>query len=128
MLTLDDIQVSYGRCGRKGITLEIREVSWSLAGANGAGKTTTLMTISGILRPRSSHITLRHDLTKSSLMISSHGRNPVLEGRHVFGNLSVRENLLWGHSARDRQEVGTWIGFLRSSRCWASVGGSRAPR
>jgi len=119
MLALDDIQVSYGQVrALKGITLEIREGELvALLGANGAGKTTTLMTISGILRPRSGHITLEgHDLTKSSPYdIVRMGVIQCPEGRHIFGNLSVRENLLMGAiQRRDRQEVQNDLDWVSS--------------
>lgn len=110
MLTLEDVQVSYGHVqALKSISLEVREGELvALLGANGAGKTTALMTISGILRPRSGNITLDgHDLTKTSPFgIVQMGVIQCPEGRHIFGSLSVRENLLMGAIQRkDRFEV-----------------------
>lgn len=110
MLKLEDIHVSYGQVrALKGITLEVREGELvALLGANGAGKTTALMAISGILRPRSGQISLDgRDLAKTSpYEIVQMGVIQCPEGRHIFGNLSVRENLLMGAiQRRDRLEV-----------------------
>lgn len=110
MIKLENIQVSYGQVrALKDVTLEIREGELvALLGANGAGKTTTLMTISGILKPRSGQIGLDgRDLTKASpYEIVQMGVIQCPEGRHIFGSLSVRENLLMGAIQRkDRLEV-----------------------
>lgn len=100
MLKVDGIDVYYG------VIRALKEVSLTvndgeivtLIGANGAGKTTTLKTISGLIRPRKGKITFNdHDLTKMAPHeIASLGILQVPEGRRVFGNLTVMENLLMG--------------------------------
>jgi branched-chain amino acid transport system ATP-binding protein len=80
----------------------------ALLGANGAGKTSTLLTVSGLLRPRGGSIRLRidgreHDLARLAPdRIVAAGVAHCPEGRQIFGNLSVRENLRIGaHLRRD---------------------------
>jgi len=100
MLRVEGIDVYYG------VIRALKEVSLTvndgeivtLIGANGAGKTTTLRTISGLLRPRKGRIIFNdHDLTKMAPHeIASLGILQVPEGRRVFGNLTVMENLLMG--------------------------------
>lgn len=110
ILALKDVYVSYGHVqALKGIAIEVQEGELvALLGANGAGKSTTLMTISGILRPRSGSITYEgHDLTKISPNEIVHlGVIQCPEGRHIFGGLSVLENLWMGAVCRrDRQAI-----------------------
>jgi branched-chain amino acid transport system ATP-binding protein len=110
MLKLEDVHVSYGQVkALKGISMEIQEGELvALLGANGAGKTTTLMTISGILRPKSGQVLYDgNDLAKCSPFdIVRLGIIQCPEGRHIFGSLSVRENLLMGAVQRkDEAEV-----------------------
>jgi branched-chain amino acid transport system ATP-binding protein len=110
MLKLENVEVYYGHIhALKGISLEVGEGELvSLLGANGAGKTTTLMTISGILRPRKGTVTyFGKDLTKiipEEIVVEGIVQCP--EGRRIFGNLSVMENLRMGAVRRkDRDEV-----------------------
>jgi len=110
MLTLEDVNVYYGQVhALKGVTIEVKEGELvALLGANGAGKSTTLMTVSGILRPHSGHIHYEgRDLTRSSPYdIVQFGIGHCPEGRHIFGSLTVRENLLMGAVQRkDQAEV-----------------------
>jgi branched-chain amino acid transport system ATP-binding protein len=110
MLKLEDVNVHYGEVrALKGISLEVREGELvTLLGANGAGKSTTLMTISGILRPRSGHVTFEgHDLTRAGAYdVVRLGIIQCPEGRRIFGGLTVLENLRMGASRRrDRREV-----------------------
>ena len=100
MLVLDDVHVHYGGIrALKGISLEIAagEIV-TLIGANGAGKTTTLRTISGLLRPAAGGIRFGgDDLTRlKPHEIVARGVSQAPEGRIVFANLSVRENLVLG--------------------------------
>ena len=69
-----------------------------MIGANGAGKTTTLQTITGLLQPKKGHILFEgQDITKvPGHKIVSMGMAHVPEGRRVFANLSVYENLKTG--------------------------------
>jgi branched-chain amino acid transport system ATP-binding protein len=110
MLKLEDVNVHYGEVrALKGISLEIHEGELvTLLGANGAGKSTALMTISGILRPRSGHVTFEgHDLTRADACdVVRLGIIQCPEGRRIFGGLTVLENLRMGASRRqDRREV-----------------------
>lgn len=110
MLKLEDVQVYYGQVNAlRGVSIEVREGELvALLGANGAGKSTTLMTISGILRPRSGRVLFEgHDLTKATPYdIVRMGIIQCPEGRRIFGSLTVRENLLMGAvRRRDRGEV-----------------------
>jgi branched-chain amino acid transport system ATP-binding protein len=110
MLKLEDVNVHYGEVrALKGISLEIHEGELvTLLGANGAGKSTALMTISGILRPRSGHITFEgHDLARTDAYdVVRLGIIQCPEGRRIFGGLTVLENLRMGASRRqDRLEV-----------------------
>jgi len=110
MLKLEDVNVHYGEVrALKGISLEIHEGELvTLLGANGAGKSTALMTISGILRPRSGHVTFEgHDLTRADAYdVVRLGIIQCPEGRRIFGGLTVLENLRMGASRRqDRREV-----------------------
>ncbi len=110
MLKLEEVNVFYGDVrALKGITLEIGEGELvALLGGNGAGKSTTLMTISGILRPRTGRITFDgHDLSKAGAYdIVRMGIIQCPEGRRIFGGLTVSENLRMGAARRrDRTAV-----------------------
>ncbi len=110
MLKLENIEVYYGHVhALKGISLEVHEGELvSILGANGAGKTTTLMTISGIIRPRTGTVTYQNvDLTKLIPEgIVTQGIVQCPEGRRIFGNLNVMENLRMGAVRRkERDEV-----------------------
>ena len=110
MLTLEDVNVYYDQVhALKSVTIEVKQGELvALLGANGAGKSTILMTISGILRPRSGHVRYEgHDLTRSSPYdIIQVGIGHCPEGRHIFGNLTVQENMLMGAVQRkDRAGV-----------------------
>jgi branched-chain amino acid transport system ATP-binding protein len=110
MLKLENIEVYYGHVhALKGISLEVHEGELvSILGANGAGKTTTLMTISGIIRPRTGTVTYQNvDLTKLIPEgIVAQGIVQCPEGRRIFGNLNVMENLRMGAVRRkERDEV-----------------------
>jgi branched-chain amino acid transport system ATP-binding protein len=120
MLRLEGIDVFYGPVqALRGVSLEVLEGELvALLGGNGAGKTTTLMTCSGILRPRAGRLTFQnHDLAHaSSDQIVDWGIVQCPEGRHIFGNLTVLENLQLGASHR-RDRVGIekdlqWVQIL----------------
>ncbi len=104
MLTLESITAGYGRItALKGISLEVNEGEIvAVLGANGAGKSTTLKCISGLVRPRSGRILFedkRIDRTKP-FRIARMGVVQCPEGRRLFANLTVRENLDMGAYAR----------------------------
>lgn len=100
MLKIDGIDVYYGVIrALKEVSLEVNDGEIvTLIGANGAGKTTTLKTISGVIRPRKGKILLdNRELTKiAPHEIANLGILQVPEGRRIFGNLTVMENLLMG--------------------------------
>lgn len=100
MLRIDDLKVSYGGIEAvKGITFNVPEHQIvTLIGANGAGKSTTLRSIAGLVKPASGRIHLQgEDITGLSPdVIVSKGVTLVPEGRRVFPNLTVLENLKIG--------------------------------
>jgi branched-chain amino acid transport system ATP-binding protein len=132
LLSANDLTVSYGAItALHGVSVEITagEIV-ALIGSNGAGKTTLLRTISGLLRPSTGQITwnikpglAKANGTENKLDYFAAGANVDLtttkpdrivrlgishvpEGRQVFANLTVRENLLLGaFSRRDRNEI-----------------------
>jgi branched-chain amino acid transport system ATP-binding protein len=110
MLRLENVHVYYGQVhALKGITGEVNEGELvAVLGTNGAGKSTTLMSVSGILKTRTGKILYeKKDLTRASpYEIVQLGVIQCPEGRHIFGGLTVRENLLMGAvQRRDRSEV-----------------------
>jgi branched-chain amino acid transport system ATP-binding protein len=110
MLELREVEVAYGNIrALKGISLTVGEGELvTLIGANGAGKSTTLKTISGLLRPKAGTL-LYQDHTLDRLdphQIVALGISHCPEGRHLFGRLTVTENLRLGAvQRRDREEV-----------------------
>ena len=100
MLEVRNIQTYYGNIlALKNISLHIREGEIvTLIGANGAGKSTTLMSICGITPPRSGEILFRGQPIQraSAEKIVSLGLCQVPEGRHIFPQMSVLENLEMG--------------------------------
>ena len=100
MLKIDELKVSYGGIEAvKGITFEVPERKIvTLIGANGAGKSTTLRTIAGLVKPAHGRIHLQgEDITSLSPdRIVSKGLTLVPEGRRVFPDLTVLENLKIG--------------------------------
>lgn len=104
LLEVKDLKVNYGLIQAiKGISFEINKGELvALIGANGAGKTTILHTISGLLQPKEGSIVYDgKDITKiPGHKIVSMGMAHVPEGRRVFANLSVYENLRMGSYTR----------------------------
>ncbi|HEV8072917.1 MAG TPA: ABC transporter ATP-binding protein [Opitutaceae bacterium] len=100
MLSVSDLHVSYGAIAAlNGISLEIPAGAIvTLVGGNGAGKTTTLHTISGLLRAKTGRIEFQgEDITAlPAHRVVARGLGHVPEGRMVFSNLTVRENLAMG--------------------------------
>jgi len=110
MLRLENVHVYYGQVhALKGITGEVNEGELvAVLGTNGAGKSTTLMSVSGILKTRTGKIIYEgNDLTQASPYdIVKLGVIQCPEGRHIFGSLTVRENLIMGAvQRRDRSAV-----------------------
>jgi len=104
LLTVNEIEAYYGRvCALHSVSLEVAEGSVvALLGANGAGKTTTLRVISGLLRPTRGSVDFdgrRIDGWSPDRVVRT-GIVQVPEGRQIFADLTVRENLLLGGYAR----------------------------
>ncbi|MBO0996416.1 ABC transporter ATP-binding protein [Bacillus sp. SD075] len=100
MLKIEDINVYYGNIqALKGISLSINEGEIvTLIGANGAGKSTMLKTISGLLKPKQGKVIYEGQSIggKAAQSIVKMGISHVPEGRRVFANMTVEENLQLG--------------------------------
>ena len=110
MLEVKDLQVYYGMIQAiKGISFEVNQGEViALIGANGAGKTTILHTVSGLLTPKKGSVIFEgQDITKiPAHKIVSMGMAHVPEGRRVFAQLSVYDNLKMGAYTRtDKNEI-----------------------
>ena len=109
LLKVTDLVVSYGGIeALKGISFEVEQGQIiTLIGANGAGKSTTLRTISGLVRPREGRIYFEgRDITDfNTQKIVETGIAMVPEGRRVFANLTVLENLRVGAYLRKDKDV-----------------------
>ena len=110
MLEIKDIEVYYGMIQAiKGISFEVNEGEViALIGANGAGKTTTLHTITGLLSPKKGSVIFEgKDITKvPAHKIVSLGIAHVPEGRRVFAELTVYENLkMDAYTRKDKDEI-----------------------
>lgn len=110
MLEVKDLYVNYGAVEAiKGISFQVNpgEIV-TLIGANGAGKTTTLHTISGLTKAKSGSITYNgKDLLKTEpSKIITLGIAHVPEGRHVFPEMSVEDNLMMGaYISKNKDEI-----------------------
>ena len=104
LLKVDNIHVYYGAIHAiKGISFEVDEgETVALIGANGAGKSTTLKTVSGLMHPKSGSIEfLGKDITHTvAHKLVSLGLAHVPEGRHIFLQMTVQENLEMGAFTR----------------------------
>ena len=100
MLKINDIHVYYGAIHAiKGVSFEVNEGEIvALIGANGAGKSTILKTVSGLMHPRSGSIHfMGQDITHTdAYKLLRHGLAHVPEGRRIFLQMSVQENLDMG--------------------------------
>ena len=110
LLKITNLQVSYGGIDAlAGISFDVEEGEIvTLIGANGAGKSTTLRTISGLVKAKAGRIVYDgRDITSMNPQkIVSEGIAIVPEGRHVFDNLTVKENLLIGaYLRKDRESI-----------------------
>ncbi len=110
MLELRDVNTFYGNIqALKGINLEIKSGEIiTLIGANGAGKSSTLMSVCGVAPPRSGEILFKGEsiTQKSPDHIVSLGVCQVPEGRHIFPQLTVQENLDMGAFLRtDKEDI-----------------------
>lgn len=109
LLEVKDLQVFYGVIqALKGISFEVNEGEIvTLIGANGAGKTTTMQTIIGLIQSKAGTITYEgKDITKfPSHKVVSMGISQVPEGRRIFQELSVYDNLMLGAYLQKDQKV-----------------------
>ena len=110
MLEVKDLNVHYGAIHAiKGISLTVGDGELvALIGANGAGKTTTLHTISGLIKASSGSITMDGtDLQKVPAdQLINMGMAHVPEGRHIFAQMTVEENLLMGaYILKDKAKI-----------------------
>lgn len=132
LLDVKDLNVYYGNIhALKGVSFNVDEGEIvTLIGANGAGKTTTLNTVAGLLTPRSGTIEFKGkslDRVPAHRTVS-HGMALCPEGRRVFLNMSVRENLEMGAFTRSDAEARETIEqvfdrFPRlKERAWQSAG------
>ena len=109
LLKIEDLHVYYGSIHAiKGISFEVNEGEIvTLIGANGAGKSTTLNTVAGLLKPRSGSIQFegKSILSTPASKVVSLGMALCPEGRRVFQQMSVRENLEMGGYTRPASEI-----------------------
>ena len=112
MLEVKNLEVYYGViCALKGISFEVNEGEIvSLIGANGAGKTTMMQSVVGLIPKKAGSVTFNgQDITKTPChKIVQLGMTQVPEGRRIFQELSVYENLMMGaYTVRDQQQFKT---------------------
>ncbi|MBA4099797.1 MAG: ABC transporter ATP-binding protein [Rhodospirillum sp.] len=110
MLTITDLHVSYGNIvALRGVSLELAEGEIvAVIGPNGAGKSTLLLTVAGVVRAKQGEVRLggASVLGVAPEVLASRGVALVPEGRHIFGSLTVAENIALGATTRrDRQAV-----------------------
>ena len=110
MLSVKDLNVYYGSIHAiKGVSFEVNEGEIvTLIGANGAGKTTTLHAISGLLKPKSGEIAFcgNNLVALEAHKIIGLGLAQVPEGRRIFANMTVMENLQMGaYTRRDTDKI-----------------------
>lgn len=109
MLSIQDLHVFYGGIhALKGVNIDVEQGKIvTIIGSNGAGKSTLLNTISGIVKSTSGTIIFQgNPLTKKANRVVASGISQVPEGRRIFANLSVLENLMMGAYLRhDRGKI-----------------------
>ena len=109
MLKVEDLHVYYGSIHAiKGVSFEVNEGEIvTLIGANGAGKSTTLNTVAGLMKPRSGAITFEGKQVAGmpASKIVPQGMALCPEGRRVFQQMTVRENLEMGGYTRPAGEI-----------------------
>ena len=104
LLRIDDLHVSYGSIAAlKGVSVSIEQGELvAIIGPNGAGKSTLLRTVAGLNTPRQGTV-LMQDISiagRAPERLVADGISLVPEGRHIFGSLSVEENMTLGGTAR----------------------------
>lgn len=113
MLKVDDLHVHYGSIHAiKGISFDVNQGEIvTLIGANGAGKSTTLNTVAGLLKPTSGSVVFEDNslVGTPAFKIVSKGMALCPEGRRVFLQMTVQENLEMGAFTRDKNEIAASI-------------------
>jgi branched-chain amino acid transport system ATP-binding protein len=108
LLTLDGVHAHYGRIAAlQGVSVEVAAGEFvSVIGPNGAGKSTMLHAITGVVKPSAGSIRLDGEelVGETPERIVERGLALVPEGRHIFGTMTVEENLLLGATPRPRRE------------------------
>ena len=117
LLLINDLHVSYGGVdAMRGLSLDLREGELTcVIGPNGAGKSTTVAAVAGGVRTKSGSVTFQGvELNgRTPEDIARLGISMVPEGRHVFGSLTVLENLATGtYMRRDRSEAKSDVAVL----------------
>ncbi|MFN3729425.1 MAG: ABC transporter ATP-binding protein [Fimbriimonadaceae bacterium] len=109
MLNLEDVNVFYGAIhALKNVTIEVQEREIvAIIGSNGAGKSTLLRTVSGLLKPRTGTVQFQGKVISNvpANEIVRLGISHAPEGRRIFTNMSVQENLLLGAFIRKDREI-----------------------
>jgi branched-chain amino acid transport system ATP-binding protein len=110
LLKIRDLHVNYGNIvALRGVSLDVGEGEIvAVIGPNGAGKSTLLLAVAGVVRARAGSIELagRNTGQMQAEALVSAGLSLVPEGRHIFGSLSVAENLALGATVRrDRKQI-----------------------
>jgi branched-chain amino acid transport system ATP-binding protein len=108
MLKVNDLHVSYGGIrALKGVSLEVKQGEIvTIIGANGAGKSTLLNTISGFLKPSQGEVLFKNaSLARRPDLVVKSGICHVPEGRLIFVNLTVADNLLLGAYLRNDKKA-----------------------
>ena len=109
MLKIENLTFSYGKIqALKGVSFEVKQGEiLSIVGANGAGKSTLMKCIAGLLKPQGGVISYNGEpLPKSASAIVAKGIAMVPEGRWIFPNLTVEENLLMGGYLSKNRKAG----------------------
>ena len=117
MLEIENLVVNYGTiCALHGISLKVQQGDIvTLIGANGAGKTTLLRTVSGLIKPRSGQILYAGQSVTNLAAHETvkHGIAQVPEGRMIFANLTVSENLKMGaYLQKDKSAIAAELDFV----------------
>ena len=117
LLKVDNIEVYYGMIkALKGVSFEVNKGEIvALIGANGAGKTTILHTVTGLLKPKSGNIIYNgDDITKiPAHKIVTMGMAHVPEGRRIFSQLSVLDNIKLGaYTRKDKNEIENTLKYV----------------
>ena len=133
MLKIEDMHVYYGAIHAiKGVSFEVGEGEIvALIGANGAGKSTILKTVSGLMHPRSGNISFcGEDIAHTdAYKLLRHGLAHVPEGRRVFSQLTVYENLKMGAYTRKDKNLSVGVSprgtlaLFKAAQITAAMGG-----